>query len=143
MSWPRRSARPCRSRLGLVPSAWAGVRFTTPPRTRRPAVATSFRSLVAALVLAGLAAAAPAPKAVTPAQIKQAIESLASPRFAVREQASKLLWEAGRAAEADLRAAADSKDEETANRAKAILEKFDWGLYPDTPAEIVTLIGRF
>ena len=87
--------------------------------------------------------AAPPPKGPTPEQIRQAIDDLASPRFAVRERASKLLWEAGRAAEADLRVAAKGKDEEAANRAKAILEKFDWGLYPDTPAEIVKLIERF
>jgi tetratricopeptide (TPR) repeat protein len=107
--------------------------------------------LLCALALAAAALAAPTspppavppPKGPTPEQIRQAIDELASPRFAVRERASKLLWEAGRAAEADLRAAARGKDEEAANRAKAILEKFDWGLYPDTPAEIVKLIERF
>jgi tetratricopeptide (TPR) repeat protein len=104
---------------------------------------------VAGFVLAGTALAAPpptsgpAPKGPTPEQIRQAIDDLASPRFAVRERASNLLWEAGRAAEADLRTAARGKDEEAANRAKAILEKFDWGLYPDTPAEVVKLVEKF
>jgi tetratricopeptide (TPR) repeat protein len=108
------------------------------------------RSICAAvLVLAGTVLAAPpptpgpAPKGPTPEQIRQAIDDLASPRFAVRERASNLLWEAGRAAEAGLRAAARGKDEEAANRAKAILEKFDWGLYPDTPAEVVKLVEQF
>jgi tetratricopeptide (TPR) repeat protein len=97
----------------------------------------------AALVLAGTAPAGPTSKGPAPEQIRQAIDELASPRFAVRERASKVLWEAGRAAEADLRAAAKSTDEETANRAKAILEKFDWGLYPDTPADVAGLIEKF
>src|SRR5207244_348633 len=87
---------------------------------------------------------APAPvKGPTPDQVRQAIDDLASPRFAVRERASKLLWEAGKSAEEALRAAARSQDEETANRAKAIVEKFDWGLYPDTPAAVVKLIEKF
>jgi tetratricopeptide (TPR) repeat protein len=103
-----------------------------------------------ALVFAGLAAAAPAPMTPTPAkkgpsaeQIQQAVENLGSPRFAVRETASRFLWEAGAAAEDAIRAATKSKDEETANRANTIFEKFNWGLYPDTPAEVAKLIDRF
>src|SRR5262245_935888 len=117
----------------------------TPPRRRRPLV---HRPFIFSWVLAASAVAAPEPaptpvKGPTPDQIRQAIEDLASPRFAVREKASKVLWEAGKAAEETLRAAARSKDEETANRAKGILEKFDWGLYPDTPPEAVRLIEKF
>lgn len=97
------------------------------------------RSLVAVLLLsAGGVLAAP-----TPEQIDKAVADLASPRFAVRERASKVLWEAGRAAEVRVREAARSQDEETANRARAILEKFDWGLYPDTPADVVQRIETF
>ena len=107
-----------------------------------------FCPLLLALALAVTAVAAPAPapvavKGPTPDQVRQAIDDLASPRFAVREKASKLLWEAGKSAEESLRAAAKSKDEETANRAKAILDKFNWGLYPDTPAEVITLVEKF
>src|SRR5262245_53472939 len=96
----------------------------TPPRPRRPLV---HRLLFIALAIAAAAVAAPQPapvpvKGPTADQIRQAIEDLASPRFAVREKASKLLWEAGKNAEEALRAAAKSKDEETANRAKGILE---------------------
>ncbi|HVK14582.1 MAG TPA: hypothetical protein VM597_37940, partial [Gemmataceae bacterium] len=56
---------------------------------------------------------------------------------------SKLLWEAGAAAEPALREAANSKDEETSARARTLLDKFDWGLYPDTPAPLVKLIEDF
>lgn len=76
-------------------------------------------------------------------EIKKAVEELASPRFVVRERASKSLWEAGAVAEPALREAALAKDEETSTRARALLAKFDWGLYPDTPAPIVKLIEDF
>jgi len=106
-----------------------------------------FRCAPAVVLIAGLALAAPeptpAPQGPKPEEIQKAIADLASPRFAVREKASKVLWEAGAVAEPALRAAAKSPDEEIANRAKAILDKFDWGLYPDTPAEVVKLIEKF
>ncbi|MBO0699665.1 MAG: hypothetical protein J2P46_14815 [Zavarzinella sp.] len=104
-----------------------------------------FRCAPAVVLFAGFALAAPpaAPKGPTPDEIQKAVADLASPRFAVREKASRVLWEAGAAAEPAVRAAAKSRDEETANRAKAILEKFDWGLYPDTPADVVKLIEKF
>lgn len=86
---------------------------------------------------------APLVAAPTPDEIKKAIADLANNRFAVREKASKLLWEAGAAAEPALREAAKSSDEETAKRAQTILEKFDWGIYPDTPANVTMLIEAF
>jgi tetratricopeptide (TPR) repeat protein len=87
--------------------------------------------------------AAPAKRPPTPEQIAQAIRNLGSERFAVREQASKLLWEAGSAAEEALRQAARTSDAEVAQRAKAILEKFDWGLYPDTPQAVTEIIDQY
>lgn len=107
------------------------------------------RLLCALLAFAAGAVAAPTstpsatPKGPTADQIRQAIDELGSPRFAARERASRVLWEAGRAAEPALRDAARGKDEEAANRAKAILEKFEWGLYPDTPAEVARLVEKF
>ena len=77
------------------------------------------------MFLAPVVVAAPAPTAPPVAkgpsaeQIQKAIEDLSSPRFPVRERASKVLWDAGTAAEPALREAAKSKDEETSNRAKA------------------------
>lgn len=109
-----------------------------------------FCAVAISCILSPFSWAAPAPATPAPAKkgpsaeaIQQAIEELSSPRFAVRERASKFLWEAGAFAEEALRTAAKSKDEETSNRARAILEKFDWGLYPDTPAEISKMIERF
>ena len=98
----------------------------TPTHSRRLLVLRPMFALLAALLFTCAAVAAPAPakepaKGPSPEQIQQAIDDLASPRFAVREKASKMLWEAGKSAEVAIRAAAKSKDEETANRAKAIL----------------------
>lgn len=87
----------------------------------------------------------PVPKqaSITPEQITKAINDLSNPRFAVREKASKILAEAGASAEAELRKAANSTDSEVANRAKAILDQYDWGIYPDTPKDLVAKIERY
>jgi tetratricopeptide (TPR) repeat protein len=87
-------------------------------------------------------AAAPAPKP-TPKQIAQWIEQLGDSRFAVRENASKKLWEAGSAAEAGLQKALTSDDAEVVRRARDILNQFKWGIYSDTPADIVALIHTY
>jgi predicted Zn-dependent protease/Tfp pilus assembly protein PilF len=76
-------------------------------------------------------------------EIEKAIQNLGNSRFQVREQASKFLWEAGSVAEAALMKAAKSEDSEIATRASAILEKFEWGLYPDMPPKIASLVESF
>ena len=76
-------------------------------------------------------------------EIKKAIEELGSNRFAVRDKAKKFLADAGAAAEPLLEEAAKNPDEEIASAAKAILEKYQWGLYPDTPKDLRDLIEKF
>ena len=76
-------------------------------------------------------------------QIERAIEALGNEDFEVREQASELLWRAGRAAGPALSKALHSRDPEVAARAGRILRQFQYGVFPDTPAEVVTLIGRY
>ncbi|HEY7423835.1 MAG TPA: hypothetical protein VH682_06270, partial [Gemmataceae bacterium] len=39
--------------------------------------------------------------------------------------------------------ALQSDDAEVVRRARAILDKFRWGIYGDTPAEVVTLIQTY
>ncbi len=80
---------------------------------------------------------------ISEAEISKSIGWLGSPRFRVREKASQTLWEAGRAAEPALRKAARSNDPEVAQRAKAILDRFDCGIYPDTPAVVREAIEAF
>ncbi|HEY7428535.1 MAG TPA: hypothetical protein VH682_30170, partial [Gemmataceae bacterium] len=103
------------------------------------------RSLLALLVVIGTvfpAAAAPAEKPGAK-QIAQWIQQLSDNKFSVRESASKKLWAAGSAAEAALEEAMKSDDAEVVRRARDILDKFKWGIYPDTPADIAALIRAY
>lgn len=98
-------------------------------------------SLVLGTVL-GFLGAASAPHA-TAEQIARWIKQLGDDRFAVRENASKKLWQAGAAAESVLEKAVHSDDPEVVRRARELLDKFRWGIYPDTPADIVALIRAY
>lgn len=71
------------------------------------------------------------------------VRDLASPSYPVRERASRELWALGAAAAPTLRAAAAGGDAETARRARDILDRFDAGLFPDTPPEAIALIAEF
>jgi tetratricopeptide (TPR) repeat protein len=82
-------------------------------------------------------------KGPTVEEIQKAIEDLGSKRFAVRDRAKKWLLEVGVAAEPYLEKAAKSSDEEIASTAKGILDRFQWGLYPDTPKPVRDLIEQF
>jgi tetratricopeptide (TPR) repeat protein len=75
--------------------------------------------------------------------IAKAVRELGSDDFAVRERATTYLWKAGKAAEPALREAIKHPDLEVAHRARALLDKFRWGIYPETPAEIIDLIHQF
>jgi tetratricopeptide (TPR) repeat protein len=76
-------------------------------------------------------------------EIKKAIAELGNQRFAVRDKAKKVLLDAGAAAEPFLEEAARSPDAEISSTAKTILEKLEWGLYPDTPNDVRELIDQF
>ena len=120
---------------------------------------TIFGSLVLAALCAWQAeqpAPQPAPGATPPgtpastpivrptlAEIQQAVVDLGSEKIIVRERASQRLWEAGLAAEPALKKAAGSNDAEVRYRARAILERFKYGVYADTPPDIVALIQQF
>src|SRR5205807_6109306 len=75
-----------------------------------------------------------APAAPPPSQedIARWVDQLGDKRFANREQASKQLWAAGQAAEPALGKALQSTDAEVRRRARDILDKFKYGIYPDT-----------
>lgn len=78
-------------------------------------------------VIVAVAAAADPPTAA------DLTADLGHPLFARRETASKRLWELGEPARPALVKAAAGDDPEAARRAKVVLDRFDWGLYPDTP----------
>jgi tetratricopeptide (TPR) repeat protein len=104
------------------------------------------RIFVAALIAIGgalvWADSPPAPQPAT-AEIEQLIRDLGDKRFPVREQASKKLWQIGAAAEPALRRALKDPDVEIAQRSKALLDKFAWGIFPDTPDTIVAELERY
>ncbi len=79
----------------------------------------------------------------TQAEIEAAINALNDKNFRVREQAQMTLWEAGRAAERAIEVAAEEGPLETRMRAHRILERFQFGIYPDTPEDMIELIRKF
>jgi hypothetical protein len=96
-----------------------------------------------ALLLIGTFAPGAAAQDPPFAGVDEAVKALGSEIFARREKASSYLFAAGRAAEAALEIAAESKDREVANRAGEILAKFQWGIFADTPKDIVEQIEKF
>jgi hypothetical protein len=133
-------------------SAFAGGRYDAESRfadrhAKEAAVSSICRSTFAALALAALLvscpAAAPAPAKPTPEQIAGWVKQLGDNDFAAREEATKRLWKAGEAAEPALQAAMSSDDAEVKRRARELLDKFRWGIYPDTPPKVVELITAY
>jgi predicted Zn-dependent protease len=104
---------------------------------------SAIRNLAVVIVL--LAVAAPAPGAAPPARLALGrwIEDLASDDEAVWRKAVDQLWHAGRAAEPALRAAMKHPDADVVLRARLVLGRFDWGIFPATPAAVVQLIERY
>ncbi|MBN2477216.1 MAG: hypothetical protein JXB62_21590 [Pirellulales bacterium] len=90
-------------------------------------------------------AAAPteATAAPMPEEIARAVGQLGDECYGVRQQASEYLWQAGRAAEPALGRALQSHDPEVVARARRILRSFHYGVYPETPPEVVALIGQY
>lgn len=74
---------------------------------------------------------------------EELVRDLGSSVFSVREKASKALWQLGEKARPAVTNATQSTDPEVAKRARDILEKFDWGIFPDTPAEVLQHIRDF
>jgi tetratricopeptide (TPR) repeat protein len=144
-------AKGCKNKLGpdgarpnlLVAPGFSGLRCRRRP-AQEPAMSSAWKAaLPLVMVLAAVPAAAAAPAKATPAQIARWVEQLGADEFAARQEASRLLWEAGRDAEEALNRAAHSNDLEVRRRANEVLEKFRWGLYPDTPPELAALVGRY
>lgn len=88
-------------------------------------------------------AAQPAARKATPEEVARWVKELADDDFMVREKAMQQLWQAGPAAEAALKQAVKDGDAEVVRRATTVLERFKYGLYPDTPAKIAELIERY
>jgi tetratricopeptide (TPR) repeat protein len=81
--------------------------------------------------------------AAKPAPVDQLVRDLSDPSSAVREKATRELWQRGREAIPALQKAARGPDPEAARRARGVLDTFAWNIYPDTPAEVVKQIRKF
>lgn len=92
------------------------------------------------LVAAGQAAP---PNAPSPDEIAQQIQRLGADKLVDREDAMRRLWGAGLAAESALKKAAESSDAEVRFRARSILERFQYGILPQTSEETIALVRRF
>ena len=81
--------------------------------------------------------------AADPASPDELAKDLGSTNFRAREAATKNLWKMGEKARPALEAAAKGTNVEAAGRAQSILDKFEWGIFPDTPPETLELITLF
>jgi hypothetical protein len=77
------------------------------------------------------------------AEVQTLIQRLGDDRFREREAATDQLWQFGEAAEPALRAALKHSDPEIRVRAGMVLERFEYGLYPDTSEEAAALIRQY
>jgi len=98
---------------------------------------------VCSSTVASLAAEPAAPTENAQQSIARAVAELGDARYAVRDRAMAYLWKIGLPAQPALKRAAASGDAEVASRARALLERFQYGIFADTPAEVVQLVNRF
>jgi tetratricopeptide (TPR) repeat protein len=86
----------------------------------------------------------PAVPVIPPEQIRKAIQDLGSDNYRVRQKAASFIWRAGKQAEEMLKnALAESTDFEVTAAGKPILERFEWGIYPDIPQDVMEIIDAF
>ena len=92
---------------------------------------------------AGLESKANAELKATLAEVRAAIAELSDDDFRTRETATIKLWRIGDKAEPYISEAANTDNLEVRIRAKRMLNLFKYGIYPDTPAEVIALINQF
>lgn len=75
--------------------------------------------------------------------LQRAIVQLGDISAKAREEATRVLWSAGKAAEPLLEEAATNPDPEIAARARQILADFRLGISPTTPPDIIALVREY
>jgi Flp pilus assembly protein TadD len=101
-------------------------------------------SIIHATALIALAlGAAPPEKPPTEAEINRLAEALTSNDTATWRKAVDALWRAGKPALPALKKAAKSPDADVQLRARLVLGRFEWGIFPDTPEAVIKAIDRF
>ncbi len=79
----------------------------------------------------------------SPEELNRARANLSHPEFAVREAATRQLWQHADLARDQLEAARASRDPEVQRRIRRITEAVRMGIRPDTPREVVEKIYTF
>ena len=98
--------------------------------------------LVAVLLAVPARSSPPADPPAAPT-VERLVADLGHPAFGTREKAQRDLWQRGEAAIPALEKAATGDDPEAARRARELLDKFAWGVLPDTPPAVLKLIAKF
>ena len=106
-----------------------------------PAVVVA--ALVSVLVALPTAGAVDPPPTPPTRPVEDLIRDLGSGVFSTRERAGGQLWQRGREAIPALEKAAAGANPEVARRARAVLDRLDWGDFPDTPPAVLKQIARF
>ncbi|HVK81801.1 MAG TPA: hypothetical protein VM915_14440 [Verrucomicrobiae bacterium] len=99
-------------------------------------------SVCAWLMIIAVVQLPPTP-APTSAEVAATIARLGDERFSTRELATEQLWQWGDAAEPALQAALKHADPEIRIRAKSVLDRFNLGLYADTPPDSAAAIRQY
>ena len=103
---------------------------------------TATLSVLVVLFATGVESAAE-PQVPSASDLERAVGQLASAQFAVRQEATERLWRAGDVARPYLEQALRSRDSEIRLRARKVLDRFELGIFADTPAEVAWQIERF
>lgn len=74
--------------------------------------------------------------------VEELVGDLGSPVFTRRERAVERLWRRGASAVPALEKAANDPNPEVARRARELLDKFSWGVFPDTSPEVLKSIAQ-
>ncbi|MEX0700484.1 MAG: hypothetical protein WD069_00160 [Planctomycetales bacterium] len=91
-----------------------------------------------------LAGADPAGSASpTPSEIAEAVRRLGDASFGVREEASLFLWSAKLAALPALEEALAADDPEVVSRARRVLDRSRFGIFPETPENVARLAAQY
>ena len=112
---------------------------------RNCAIAARFAVIASFLLLLCVSrlTADTAPASTATSNLSAQISKLADPDPKIRDQATNTLWLAGPAAEPLLKQAAEDDDPEISQRARTLLHNINYGLLPDTPAQVVELLERY
>ncbi len=101
--------------------------------------------LIFALIVAITPSPLPGQDNKPPAQpsVEQLVTDLGHPVFSVREKAQAELWKRGDAAIPLLEKSLADENPEVVQRARELLNKFAWGIRPDTPAAVVKILRQY